>query len=624
MPQGSHAHFAYAKWNSATQHKPNRTPHGLIRFPPRHSFRRTPSESAQMFQQFSEKSDPSTGKARVAALRARMKEEGVDVYLVPHADEHQNEYLPERAERLAWLTGFTGSAGAAMILDTEAHVFTDGRYTLQVRSQTDPAVFTPQDLVANPPDKWLAGNLKPGMRVGFDPWLHTIADAKHLAEACGKKDAELVPLDRNLVDAIRNDLPPPPLEPVSIHSLEFAGEIPRDKIGRIADTVKDKGAGAVVLTDPASICWLFNIRGNDVSHTPLALAFAILPVEGDPTLFIDKRKLPVRAEAYLTQLAGLRPPSEFDDGLRELGRTGVKVMVDPALTARKIAEELLEAGASLVEAPDPVRLPRAQKNRAEQAGARSAHHRDGAAMAAFLAWLDEQEPGSLDEIAVVTALEEYRRSTGERLGMELAEISFDTICGAGPNGAIVHYRVTEKTSRKVGAGELLLVDSGAQYRDGTTDITRVIPIGEPAADYRRHFTLVLKGMIAISVARFPAGTRGVDIDVLARRALWQAGLDYAHGTGHGVGSFLGVHEGPQGISKRGMQELLPGMIVSNEPGYYKAGSHGIRIENLVMVRPAETPDGGEIAMHSFETLTLCPIDCRLVDVAISTRRNWTG
>ncbi|MFZ2100263.1 MAG: aminopeptidase P family protein, partial [Oricola sp.] len=529
---------------------------------------------------------------------------------------HQNEYLPERAERLAWLTGFTGSAGNAVILNDAAFVFTDGRYTLQVRSQTDPTVFTPQDMIATPLHAWLAENLTPGMRVGFDPWLHTVAEAKQLAEACSGRKASLVSVSRNLVDAIRNDLPPPPLEPVAIHSFEFAGETPRDKIGRIVDAVKEKGASAVMVTDPASICWLFNIRGADVAHTPLALALAILPVEGDPVLFIDKRKLPIKTEAYLTQLATLRPPSEFDDGLRELGASGAKVMIDPALTARKIADELEGSGATLVEATDPVRLPRAQKNGAEQQGARNAQRRDGAAMAAFLCWLDAQDPGTLDEIAVVTALEEFRRATGERLRMGLAEISFDTICGAGPNGAIVHYRVTGKTNRKVDAGELLLVDSGAQYHDGTTDITRVIPIGEPTDEYRRHFTLVLKGMIGISLARFPAGTRGVDIDVLARNALWQAGLDYAHGTGHGVGSFLGVHEGPQNISKRGMQALLPGMIVSNEPGYYKVGSHGIRIENLVLVRPAEVPQGGETPMHSFETLTLCPIDRRLVEVAL--------
>jgi Xaa-Pro aminopeptidase len=571
-----------------------------------------------MFQQFSEKSDPATGRSRVRTLRARMTEEKLDAFLVPHADEHQNEYLPERAERLSWLTGFTGSAGSAIVMRDTAHVFADGRYTLQVRTQTDPEVFTPEDLIENPPHKWLATRLKPGMRIGFDPWLHTMADTTSLREACEAAECELVPVDRNLVDAIRNDLPPPPLETVTIHPLEYAGETPRDKIGRIADAVKEKGANALVLTDPASICWLFNIRGGDVSHTPLALAFAILPVSGEPDLFIDKRKLPIKTEAYLAQLAALRPPSEFDDGLRALGSSGAKVMVDPALTAQKIAGELEGAGAEIVKSTDPVRLPRAQKNTAEQAGARNAQRRDGAAMAAFLAWLDAQEPGSLDEIAVVRALEETRRQTGERLGMPLMDVSFDTISGSGPNGAIVHYRVTEKTNRKLSAGELLLLDSGAQYRDGTTDITRVIPVGQPTAEYRRHFTLVLKGMIAISVARFPAGTRGVEIDVLARNALWQSGFDYAHGTGHGVGSFLGVHEGPQSISKRGMQPLLAGMILSNEPGCYTEGSHGIRIENLVLVRPAEIPERGTIAMHSFETLTLCPIDRRLIDADLMT------
>jgi Xaa-Pro aminopeptidase len=569
-----------------------------------------------MFQTFSEKGDPSNGPARVEGLRARMLQEELQGYLVPHADEHQNEYLPERAERLAWLTGFTGSAGMAIVMEDAAHLFVDGRYTIQAAAQTDPEVITRHGLIETPPDQWLAENLKPGMKIGFDPWLHTVGGVKRYAEACRKAGAELVPVDRNLVDAIRNDLPNLPLEPVSIHPFEFAGETPHDKIGRIAEAVGEKDADLVVLTDPSSICWLFNIRGRDIAHTPLTLAFALLPAKGRPQLFIDKRKLPIKTEAYLNQLADLRPPSEFDDALRETGADGVKAMLDPAITAERIGQELKNAGATIVEASDPVALPRAQKNAAEQQGARDAQRRDGAAMAGFLAWVDAQEPGAFTEIDAVKALENARRETGERLGFPLQEISFDTISGAGPNGAIVHYRVTEKTNRTAGGGELLLIDSGAQYLDGTTDITRVIPIGAPTQEHCRHFTLVLKGMIAISVARFPKGTRGVDIDVLARNALWQAGLDYAHGTGHGVGAYLSVHEGPQNISSRGMQKLLPGMILSNEPGYYKAGSHGIRIENLVLVRPAETPDGGETAMHGFETLTLCPIDRRLVDPAL--------
>ncbi|WP_421857866.1 aminopeptidase P family protein [Oricola sp.] len=569
-----------------------------------------------MFQEFSEKGDPAASRPRICALREHMRAKGIDVVIVPHADEHQNEYLPERAERLAWLTGFTGSAGAAIILQDTANLFVDGRYTLQAADQTDADLVTCHDLIATPPHTWLTDNIGKGARVGFDPWLHTVAGVKRLREACEKKGAELVVLDENPVDAIRDDLPSAPLEPVSVHPFPFAGETPRDKIGRMADTIAEAEVDAAVLTDPASICWLFNIRGRDVAHTPLALAFAVVPANGEPQLFIDKRKLSIKVEAYLAQLATIRPPDQFEDALGELGADTARVLLDPQLAAWRIAADLEAAGASVVEGRDPVALPRAQKNAAEQKGAREAHRRDGAAMAAFLAWADAQEPGSFDEIAAVRMLETCRRETGERLEVPLEDISFDTISGGGPNGAIVHYRVTESTNRVVADGELLLVDSGAQYRDGTTDITRVIPVGEPKPEYKRHFTLVLKGMIAVSMARFPKGTRGVDIDVLARGALWSAGLDYAHGTGHGVGSFLSVHEGPQSISARSMQALLPGMIVSNEPGYYKAGSHGIRIENLILVCRPEVPDGGEIAMHRFETLTLCPIDRRLIDPSL--------
>ncbi|TCD15227.1 aminopeptidase P family protein [Oricola cellulosilytica] len=571
-----------------------------------------------MFQTFDEKSDPSTVKPRVEALRSHMESEGLDAFLVPHSDEHQNEYLPARAERLAWLTGFTGSAGMAIVLRNSAHLFVDGRYTLQAAAQTDSDVFSRHSLIDTPPDEWLAENLTKGSRVGFDPWLHTFADVTKLKKACAEGEAELVPVSRNPVDAIRNDLPPPPLGQVTLHPMQFAGETARDKIGRITDAVRDREADAVILTDPASLCWLFNVRGSDVAHTPLVLGFAIVPVEGEPEIFIDKRKLAIKSEAYLAQLGALRPPEDFEQALEALGRDNRRVMVDPALSAQRIVTLLEQAGASVVKSPDPVRIPRARKNAAELSGARAAHRRDGAAMAAFLAWVDAQPPGSLDEITAATTLEDARRETGERLGMPLADISFDTISGAGPNGAIVHYRVTTKTNRVAGDGELLLIDSGGQYQDGTTDITRVIPIGVPGERYRRHFTLVLKGMIAISLARFPEGTRGVDIDVLARNALWQAGLDYAHGTGHGVGSYLSVHEGPQNISRRGTQALLPGMIVSNEPGYYETGSHGIRIENLVVVTPAEIPEGGATAMHGFETLTLCPIDRRLIDPGLLT------
>ncbi|MEL6922293.1 MAG: aminopeptidase family protein P, partial [Pseudomonadota bacterium] len=326
----------------------------------------------------------------------------------------------------------------------------------------------------------------------------------------------------------------------------------------------------------------------------------------------------------LTQLADVHPYQEFAGACDALGQNAKSVMIDAASTVQAIATRLEASGATLVRKPDPCSLPRARKNRVELKGSASAHERDGAAMISFLAWLDAQDPNTLDEIAVAKKLEQCRAQTGERLGVALRDISFDTISGSGPNGAIVHYRVTEATNRHMSDGELLLVDSGAQYDDGTTDITRVIPLGQPTADYKKHFTLVLKGMIAISRARFPIGTRGVDLDPLARRALWAEGLDYGHGTGHGIGSYLAVHEGPQSISKRGMAKLEPGMIVSNEPGYYKTGSHGIRIENLIYVKPAKVPKGGEIAVHSFETLTLCPIDLRLVERRLMTtdERRW--
>ena len=578
-----------------------------------------------MFQSFESRSDPSTGRPRLAALRERLAAMELDGFIVPHADAHQNEYLPPHAERLAWLTGFTGSAGVAVVLGDQAHLFVDGRYTLQARQQADMAVFTPQDLVGTPPERWLATNLRRGMRIGFDPWLHTIGAARRLKAACEDAGATLRPVMDNPVDAVWAGAPPPPVTPVRIRPPERAGKSASAKLRAMARTIRDKGAAATVLTDPASICWTFNIRGGDVVHTPLTLAWAIVPARGRPQLFIDPRKLDAAATAYLERLAGLDAPEAFTGALAELGRTAKKpVMLDAACAAAAIADAIEGAGGTVTAGADPAVLPRATKNRVERKGAVEAHRRDGAAMATFLAWLDAQDPGTLDEIAMVGKLERTRIETGERLGMPLREIAFDTICGAGPNGAIVHYRVDEASNRAVTPGELILIDSGGQYDDGTTDITRVIATGAPTGAQRRHFTLVLKGMIAISAARFPRGTRGVDLDVLARRALWAAGLDYGHGTGHGVGAYLGVHEGPQTLSRRGMATFEEGMIVSNEPGYYQEGSHGIRIENLVMVAPARVPEGGEIAVHAFTTLTLCPIDRRLIEPRLldPTERRW--
>ena len=577
-----------------------------------------------MFQSFEALTDPAQGADRVARLRAHLAGLGLDGFLVPRADEHQGEYVPPRAERLAWLTGFTGSAGVALVLRESALLFVDGRYTLQAPAQVDTEIFTVESLVDNPPAKWLATHAGAGLALGFDPWLHTVAEAEALRAALEKAGGGLVPVETNAVDAIWADQPAPPSERIEIHPAGFAGELARDKIARLAATLRDEGATHAVLTDPSSLAWVFNIRGRDVPHTPLALGFAILAADGLPLVFLARAKLDMESDAYLTQLAEVLEPEALEERLAAIAAGGGKIALDPALAADRLRMIVEDHGGEVVRLADPARLPRAIKNEAELAGARAAHRRDGAAIVRFLHWLDTQAAGSVDEIAAVTALEGFRRSVGEETQMKLRDIAFDTISGAGPNGAIVHYRVTTRSNRALGAGELYLVDSGGQYQDGTTDITRTVAIGEPDAEMRERATLVLKGLIAISTLRFPAGTRGSDIDAFARHALWQAGLDYAHGTGHGVGSFLSVHEGPQRIARTGAQPLLAGMILSNEPGYYKQGSYGIRLENLIVVAPAEPVSGGDISMHGFETLTLAPFDRRLIraDLLTPGERAW--
>lgn len=568
-----------------------------------------------MFQNFEVSSNPATGAPRVAKLREELNRLNLDGFLVPRADEHQGEYVPLRAQRLGWLTGFTGSAGAALILKNKAYVFVDGRYTLQVRTQTDPAVFDVESLVDNPPAKWLEQHGK-GLVIGFDPWLHTITETRALKAALEAQGGKLVPVQDNLVDLIWTDQPAPPLEPVTIQPLQYAGQEPRAKLNFLCDTVAESGASATILTDPSSVAWAFNIRGRDVSNTPLPLSFALIAANGEHILFIDKRKLPMETEAYLTQLTKIVAPNLMESTLAQLAAKGDSFMLDPALAAEKLRMILTEAGGTIVEGTDPARLPRAMKNKAELDGSRAAHERDGVAMVKFFTWLDSQPTGSVDEISAAKQLEESRRTVGEMFQKPLEDLSFDSISGAGPDGAIIHYRVNNDTNRTLNDGELYLIDSGAQYRDGTTDITRTVAIGTPSAFEKKTFTLVLKGVIALSRLRFPVGTRGQDIDALARAALWQYGFDYAHGTGHGVGSYLAVHEGPQSISKRGAHELKSGMILSNEPGYYKPGQFGIRIENLIIVTEPQMVEGGDIAMHNFETLTFCPIDRRLIDVKL--------
>ncbi|OXT00388.1 X-Pro aminopeptidase [Notoacmeibacter marinus] len=569
------------------------------------------------YQSFAAPAEKVPAAERLSALRKLMRTADVDAILIPHADEHQSEYLPERAERLAYVTGFTGSAGAAIVLADEAVLFVDGRYTLQAKGQVDPALFTVESLVSNPPSAWIAERDGP-LRLGIDPWLHTIGETKALDRALSSRGGALVFLEENPVDAIWPNQPPPPLGQTRIQAKEHSGRLASDKIETMQAAIAKAGFDATVLTDPASVAWTLNIRGSDVPHNPLTFAFMIVPATDEPVLFVDRRKLDREAHAYLRQMVTIEGPDAFAEALAQLGRADKRVGLDPALASRGIGDAITIAGGSVDPFDDPARLPRAIKNDVEIEGARSAHRRDGAAMVTFLHWLSRQAPGSVTEIAAVEKLEACRIEMAIANGSELQDISFDTISGSGPNGAIMHYRVTEASNRTLGGGELYLIDSGGQYLDGTTDITRTVAIGEPIGQMRRHATIVLRGMIALTLARFPQKAWGSELDPIARRPLWMAGMDYAHGTGHGVGSFLAVHEGPQRIARTGKVPLHAGMIVSNEPGYYREGAYGIRLENLIVVEPASDIAGGDTPMHGFETLTLCPFDRRLIGPELMT------
>ena len=562
-----------------------------------------------MFQSFSETSLPEQGPPRLEALRTEMAQDGLDGFIIPRADAHQGEYVAERDSRLAWLTGFTGSAGFCVALADTAGVFIDSRYQVQVRAQVAD-VFTPVHWPEVSLEDWITQNAGAQAVIGFDPWLHTVSQIRDLETRIGDV---VLRRTENLVDRIWADQPPAPATPAFAQPVELTGETHEAKITRLAETLGP--ASCAVLTLPDSICWLLNIRGDDVPRTPFVHGFALLHADGKVTFFVNPAKLAElgdhlgpqvrieRVEAFLPALGALTGP----------------VRIDPASCPVIVADTLRAAGTEMIEAQDPCALPKACKTAAELEGARAAHLRDGAAMARFLCWLDQQPAGSLTEIDVVTRLEAERAATNA-----LRDISFDTISGAGPNGAIVHYRVTDKTNRRVDAG-LLLVDSGGQYVDGTTDITRTIAIGTVGQEERRAFTLVLKGMIAISRLRWPKGLAGRDMDALARVALWDHGLDYGHGTGHGVGSYLSVHEGPQRLARTGTVPFMPGMILSNEPGFYKEGAFGIRIENLIIVEEAPALPGQTVAeMYRFETLTHAPIDTRLIDTALLTEaeRDW--
>jgi Xaa-Pro aminopeptidase len=563
------------------------------------------------FQSFDDPEPVQTGP-RVEALRAELARRGLTGLILPRADRHQNEYVPRCEERLAWLTGFTGSAGTTVVLEDRAALFVDGRYTLQAATQVDSSVFAIVNVGETPPDKWLGQNLKPEAKLGYDPWLHTVDGAEKLARACADAGATLVPAEPNPVDAIWTDRPAPPIGAVTLHDFRYAGEYASSKLNRIRTEVANLRADALVISDPHAVAWAFNIRGSDVAHTPLPIAFAIVPPEGKPALYIDSAKLSNAVRHNLEEIANIRESADFIRELTAFGLTGKTVRLDQATAADALARIVTTSGGKVTRGADPIALMKAVKNPVEIEGAHEAHLRDGVAMTRFLAWLDREAPnGALTEIAAVEALESFRRDTGL-----LKDVSFPSISGAGPDGAIVHYRVTRATDRPIKPGELFLIDSGGQYEDGTTDITRTVAVGEPTAEMRERFTLVLKGHIAIARAVFPDGTTGAQLDPFARQHLWAAGLDFDHGTGHGVGSYLSVHEGPARISKLGNTPLKRGMILSNEPGYYKTGEYGIRIENLVLVVEGPKVEGGEKPLNAFETLTLVPIDRRLIEMSM--------
>jgi len=563
-----------------------------------------------MYQSFDEASAPAASGDRVKALVRELKSRRLKGFLVPHSDQHQNEFLPPSEERLAWLTGFTGSAGVAIVTDKGSALFVDGRYILQAPEQVDTSLFEVLQVPEAKPSSWLKETLVRGNAIGYDPALHTIKEIDRLSNLLSAEGIRLTPVPENPIDKLwGQDRPKPPAAPVYPQPLEFSGRGTGEKIADVQKTLAEDDQDAVLLTAPDSICWLFNIRGGDIKHTPVALALAIVPKEGRPILFIDPAKVGDNVRGTLRPFADLAKPEELDDRLKALAGEKAKVRLDPNEVAVRFASALEADGVKYVAGDDPCTLPKAIKTEAEIKGARAAQMRDAVAMTRFLAWLDEvSESGHIDEVSAAMKLEDFRRESGQ-----LKDISFDTISASGPHGAFTHYRPMNVSKRVLDKNSLYLIDSGGQYVDGTTDITRTVAVGKPSAEMKRHYGLVLKAHIAIASARFPKGTRGQDLDPFARRALWDAGLDFDHGTGHGVGSYLSVHEGPQRISRLGTEALKPGMILSNEPGYYREGNYGIRLENLVLVTPPEKIDGGEREMMAFETLTLVPFDRRLID-----------
>lgn len=550
----------------------------------------------------------TTNPKHLAALRAELKARGLDGFIVPLTDEHMSEYVGAYAERLAWLTGFGGSAGNAAVLADTAAIFIDGRYTLQVKEQVDEALFEQHHFQEYPLLKWIADKAPKGAKIGYDPELATVEWVKLANAACTKAGLTLVATDSNPVDVVWHDRPAAPMAPVFVQEDKYAGRSAAEKRADIKEVLDHEAADAAVVSMLDSIAWAFNVRSDDVANTPVAHAFAVLRADESATLFVNGEKVGADVRTALGNQVSIEPRERFYDYLAELGAAGKSVLVDRATNNAKIFKVLEDSGATLIEGRDPCILPKARKNTVEQQGARDAHVRDGGAIADFLHWISVEAPkGTVDELKAVDKLWACRESRDLIKGA-----SFDTISGAGPNGAVVHYRVDETTNLPLEMDSLYLVDSGGQYKDGTTDITRTVAVGTPTKEMRENFTRVLKGHIALATAKFPKGTPGMALDALARRPLWDVGLDYDHGTGHGVGSYLAVHEGPQRIAKGSSDvPLEPGMILSNEPGYYKAGEYGIRIENLVLV--TELEGAGEREMYGFETLTFAPIDRNLVE-----------
>lgn len=562
------------------------------------------------FQSFEEQSDPATVASRIAALRQTFAAHDIVGFAIPRSDQHQGEYVPPCDERLAWVTGFTGSAGSAIVLQDKAALIVDGRYTLQSSAQTDTSVVTPVQSALQSQEAWIEANLPAGSVLGFDPWVHTPDQVKKLDAAATRAGGKLKAISPNPIDAIWPDRPAPPSAPVASYPDKLAGETSSTKVARVREALAKAKVGALVVSDPHNMCWLLNMRGGDVPHTPLALCYGLIKNSGPVKLFIDPAKLSPEIVDDLIGTCQPFAPAEFASSLDELGKAGLLVRLDASSAACAIRDCIETAGGRTDIGADPIALMKAAKNATELEGSRAAHRRDGAAMTRFLSWFASEAPkGDLTEIDAAVELERFRRETNV-----LKEISFGSISGAGPNAALPHYRVTSASNRLIEPG-IFLIDSGGQYEDGTTDITRTLAVREVTPAMRHHYTLVLKGHIAISRAVFPKGTSGAQIDALARLPLWEAGLDFDHGTGHGVGAYLSVHEGPQRISKLGHTTLEAGMILSNEPGYYREGHYGIRIENLIVVEPRQI-EGAEREMFGFETVTLCPYERALIDVAL--------